>query len=601
MKSVRACVNCLLSVLLLVACPTSARTGQGHAGELVGLWETTRRLGPEVRGELTLTKKGDGWRAEIAGFAVDARLANDLIHVEIPGNRGSFRGAVQKGGQTIRGFWTQPGVAFLGNRFSSPVVLDRLGEDRWRGRVVPLEDTVRFHLVVERGVDENVTAFIRNPEFNLGVFMTIDRVEKNGNQVKFWGRYRRSDQVEVLAEGRYFPENGRLSLDVPFVQPAGTYDLFRVEDDEVNSFYPRRAVPEKYVYRPPREEGDGWSASTLEEVGISRKGISDFIQMLIDMGPESVDSSDIHAVLIARRGKLVLEEYFHGFHRELPHDTRSASKSLASILVGAAIHAGLPIDASDSVWELIDGNRPPEDLDAAKRRVTIEHLLTMSSGLGCDDWSASLPGEDEMQAETDWRRFILDLPVIREPGEHAAYCAGALNLVGPALEAVAHTALPEIIDRLVAQPLQIGRYYLNLTSNGKAYLGGGIHWLPRDFMKLGQLLLDQGQFNGRRILSREWARKTVTSFHELGSEADYGYAWWVRSYPHNGRQVKAFFAGGNGGQIVMGFPELDLLVAFYGGNYNSQTLFRAQREFVPDYILPAVDARRPGERTVVTD
>jgi len=75
-------------------------------------------------------------------------------------------------------------------------------------------------------------------------------------------------------------------------------------------------------------------------------------------------------------------------------------------------------------------------------------------------------------------------------------------------------------------------------------------------------------------------------------ERKYGYAWWLREYPYGERTVRAFFAGGNGGQVVIGIPELDLLVAFYGGNYSDSVLYRSQREFVPQFILPAVDAAR---------
>ncbi|MCP4902485.1 MAG: serine hydrolase [bacterium] len=585
-------VSGLSTALLIGLSPNLLQANENSALELVGLWEAKRNLGPEIQGSLTITQTNDTLKAEIAGFKAEARHKTGEIKLEIPGNRGSFRGRFQSGRQTIVGYWTQPGIAFLGSRFASPVTLEKLATNRWRGQVVPVNDTIGLHLVVEEHDDGTVDAFIRNPEFNIGVFMSIDRVEKKSDRVRLLGRYRGSDEEQQLAEGTYSQETGLLSLLFPFVNSVGSYDFVRVEDDVLNPFYPRGASPEKYAYQPPQDENDGWLTSSLKQEGISFERITEFVQMLIDTTTESVESSDIHGVLIARHGKLVLEEYFHGFHGENPHDTRSASKSLASVLVGAAIADGMPIKATDSVWETIYGSELPEDLDPRKRRISIEHLLTMSSGIGCDDWNSPLPGEGEMQSQTDqpdWHQYILDLPMAREPGEEAAYCAGALNLVGRVLESVSEVTLPELIHRLIARPLQIDRYHLNLTSSGHAYLGGGIHWLPRDFMKLGQVILDDGEWNGKRVFSKEWAQKTITSHYELGTEAEYGYTWWVCSYPYKGRTVQAFFAGGNGGQIVMGFPELDLLLAFYGGNYNSRTLFKAQREFVPNYILPAVE------------
>ena len=68
-----------------------------------------------------------------------------------------------------------------------------------------------------------------------------------------------------------------------------------------------------------------------------------------------------------------------------------------------------------------------------------------------------------------------------------------------------------------------------------------------------------------------------------------GFLWWVAAYPYKDRTVTAFFAGGNGGQVVMGIPELDLAIAFYGGNYSDPATFVPQRVYVPTYILPAVN------------
>ena len=119
-------------------------------------------------------------------------------------------------------------------------------------------------------------------------------------------------------------------------------------------------------------------------------------------------------------------------------------------------------------------------------------------------------------------------------------------------------------------------------------MGGGIHWLPRDFMKLGQVMLDGGTWNGRRIVSREWAARSISPLVEL-REKGYGYQWWVMDYPYGEGTVRAFFAGGNGGQVVIGIPDLDLLVTFYAGNYSDRVMYKIQEEFVPRYVLPAIE------------
>lgn len=127
----------------------------------------------------------------------------------------------------------------------------------------------------------------------------------------------------------------------------------------------------------------------------------------------------------------------------------------------------------------------------------------------------------------------------------------------------------------------------NLAPNGDLYLGGGQQYTLRDFMKMGQLVLDGGVWNGRRVVARDYiARMTATQTHI--DELAYGYFWWGVDFPYHGRTVHAVYAGGNGGQVVMAIPELDLVIAFFGANYADNATFTSQRVYAPQYILPAV-------------
>jgi CubicO group peptidase (beta-lactamase class C family) len=298
--------------------------------------------------------------------------------------------------------------------------------------------------------------------------------------------------------------------------------------------------------------------------------------------------------LIARHGKLVLEEYFHGEHREKPHDTRSAAKSLTATLVGASIKAGIPVEVSRPVYQVMNGGAFPSDLEPRKKALTIENLLTMSSGLDCDDSDPkSLGNEETMTQEQteqpDYYKYTLALKMVRQPGEKSLYCSASPNLAGGVLKQASGQPLPVLFQNLLADPLQIKKYYMPLTPTNDAYMGGGARFLPRDFMKLGQLHLSGGTWNGRKVLSPEWSRRATSHLVEIGTRK-YGYQWWVEDYPYKGRTIRAFFAGGNGGQIVMGIPELDLVIAFYGGNYaDSARTFVPQNIYVPQYILPAVN------------
>jgi CubicO group peptidase (beta-lactamase class C family) len=582
-----------LGVLVAVLAGGATATGTANAQpnparELAGLWEAKRHFGPEVRGTLAVEQGAGAWRAEIAGRSAPVKVADDLITFELGDGKGSFRGRLAARRTAIIGHWTQPATIAGGTRYASPVVLTPAGRDLWRGEIRPLDDEMMLYLMVQVRDDGSAGASLRNPERNAGRFLGVDRVERTGSAIRLLGQQQGGANGRLVAEGVY--RDGTLSIAFPTL--GGTFDFRRVKVDGPSDFYPRGRPTAAYVYTPPRPGDDGWPTASLADVRLAPDAVHRFVQRLIDTPIDSVGASEIHGVLIARHGKLVLEEYFHGEHRDKPHDTRSASKSLTSILVGAAIHRSVPLDVSTPVYKVMNGGAFPPSLEPRKRALTVEHLLTMSSGLDCDDANSSSPGnEDVMQEQTaqpDWYRYTLDLPTVREPGTKAVYGSANPNLLGGVLSRAAGRPLPELFQEFVAEPLEIKRYAMNLTPTGDAYMGGGLRLLPRDFLKLGQLVLNGGRWKDRRVLSAEWCRRATAPRYELAG-IHYGYLWWVIDYPYKGRTVRAFFAGGNGGQIAMAIPELDLVLAFYGGNYGDAVSLVPQRVYVPQHILPAVE------------
>lgn len=586
-----------LSLVILLLLPVGSLAGDATAradpspSELAGLWAAQRDFGPEVRGPLTLAHEGDRWLASIAGFSVEATVLDATLSFALPGERGEFHGHFSADGRPLTGHWIQPPLVTQGQRFASPVHFAATGPSRWQGEVRPLEDRFTFYLRARPRADGALGAFLRNPERNQGVFWNLDRLERQGDTVDLVGPFFRSSAEQSLAQGTYRPEDDRLSI--YFGSRGGTFDFERVDGDPASHFYARGREPRPWSYHPPPPSGDGWPVGTLSEVGIDVEPLRAMIEKEIQPTAESVHSLYVHGMLIARHGKLVFEEYFHGFSRDEPHDTRSASKSLAATLVGATIESGADLTPASSVLDVLYGGHPPADTDPRKLRLSVEHLLTMSSGLDCDDRDPQSPGNEEVVQEQtdepDWYRYTLALGMIREPGSESVYCSINPNLLGDVLSKASGEPITDLFQRLIAEPLQIKRYYLNLQPTGEPYMGGGIHWLPRDFMKLGQLMIDGGVWNGHRVVSESWARRAITPLVDL-RDRGYGYLWWVVDMPYGGHTVQAFFAGGNGGQVVIGIPELDLVIAAYAGNYSDPVLYRIQEELVPRYILPAVAA-----------
>ena len=591
----------LLGVTLGLVFPVTM-SGQSTAqvGSITGIWESKRYPGPAVEGTLYVNNLNGKWSAQIAQFSVPVTVKGNRIAFELPASEGQFEGRLLTNHSSIRGHWFQSG-----NNFISPVVLASHGKDHWWGDVAPLKNEWTMYLVINKKNDGSFGAFLRNPEKNRGFFWYLDRVEKyEGNKIKLIGKFLNRGQERVFGEGIYYPEQDLLSI--YFSERSSTYDFKRVSDDRVPGFYAIGKDADEY--HAPIVTADGWKVGTLEEVGIAAAPL-DELRQIINTPPASVHDLDLHALLVARHGKLVFEEYFHGFHRMRPHDIRSAGKVVATTMLGAIIRSGGMLSESTHVYDLLYSGRLPEGLDPRKKEMTVRHLLTMSSGYDCDDWADSQrPGSEdslEEQAPRDYYMFTLNLPMISRPGEKRAYCSVNANLIGAVLRSATGRPIQELFQDLIARPLQIRRYYLSPQPTGEPYLAGSMYFLPRDFMKFAQVMLDGGVWNGRRILDKEFAKRAGSPLGKIEGQSpgmSYGYLWWTVEYPYRGRTIQAFFASGNGGQAAMAIPELDLVIAFCGGNYNDRAGWLMVKEYVPKFILAAIkDKPRPKGGRVVAN
>jgi len=517
---------------------------QTQAPDFTGLWGATLRFGPDVRGTLIIERTAEGWFADLAGFRVPVKA--DGLTFELPGNRGAFR----------NGHWLQP------EGFATPVRLIPDGPNRRHGTVTPLEQSYTFYMPITKKADGTYATYLRNPERNQGRFIRAQRIEFNGEDVKLVGTGGRPDGT--LSIGRYY-DDGVIRLPLRW----GTYDFQRVTDTASSPFYPRGKPAPRYQYTKPLQLDDGWPVGTLEQAGISRDSIERFVQYLLDMPMDSLGTLQIHSLLIARHGRLVLEEYFHGYTRDTPHDTRSASKSWTNVLIGAAMQAGVPLRINSPVYETM-GVRTD---DPRKRAMTLEHLITMTAGFNCDPDDTTSADEDVMDNRgiQGWYQYTLNVPLISAPGDKIFYCSTEPNLASGMLAKVAGKPLIQLFHELVAEPLQLSNYYLFLR-DGDRYGGGGDRNTPRDFAKMAQLMLNKGRWGGKQILSAEWVRQSGAPLRDLGTTQQYGYLWNSQEFDYRGRKVRAVFAGGNGGQVSMEIPDLDLVIAFTGGNYGTRGL-----------------------------
>jgi CubicO group peptidase (beta-lactamase class C family) len=590
-------------VFLVVGCFTMADRVYGfeEAGaNLVGLWGNEQILGTLAHGELTVDARSAEWRAQIAGFDMRVDRSGGEIRFALPDGQGDFRGRLSKDSKTIMGHWIQSNRGLFNQRYATPMKLLSVGTSIWRGEARPLEERISFYVSIQRMADGVLKAMIRNPEFGW-LSRGTWRVEIKNEAVTLFN----GPNDENKLSGTYDAKMDRLSLSL--LDGSSPLALTRRTEANAVGFYPRtpRQEPASYLYRQPIPTNDGWTTTSLQDVGIDPKPISALMQSLLAADPNDERFMAIHSLLIARHGKLVLEEYFRGFDRERPHDTRSAGKTFAPMLVGVAHDHDAKVGPDTPVYSLFPDYKPFTNWDERKNEITLEHLMTMTTGLATDDNDDSSPGsEDQMQSQSeqpDWYKYTLNLPMARAPGGTTAiYSSASLNLVGGAAQRASGIWNAELFDQYIARPLQFGLYHLNLTPTGAVYTGGGAYLRPRDSLKLGQLYLAGGKWNGRRVISQQWVEQS-TAYHatfiqpvlDIDVNHQYGYGWHIHHFTVGGHVYREYAAEGNGGQFVMVVPDLDMVVAVNGGSYrNINVWYRWGLEVLPQYLIPA-GARKP--------
>ena len=567
----------------------------GAPADWEGIWVAERSYGPDLKGPVTLRNSGEGWTARIQGESVSVEQ-----NVEEDGTRrwafsvldqGYFVGYQTAAGEAITGHWFQPPGAIQNYPFASPVQLAPTSNGAFSGTIRPFPQTLTLNipLIAEEGAQDTEATryrtFLRNPERNIGVFFRFESATVEGDEIRF-----ANADGDILMVGKSIVPGQRFSLQLR--RGGDVFDFTRRSRQGAVGFYPRRSTESPPALLRPAEVDDGWRTTSPAQAGLDETLLMDMIDELATFEPTALRQPYIHGLLIAHRGKLVVEEYFHGFHRDRPHDSRSAGKSIASALLGIALERSLVSSIDEPVYPLFGGVETFANPDPRKERMTLRHLVTMSPGFDCDDDDYDTPGnEDNMQSQSDqpdWYSYTLDLPMAAEPGEADAYCTAGLNLIGGALKAKIGMSLPRFFHENFAEPLNISHYHMNLSPTYDAYMGGGIRLRPRDFLKLGQLYLDGGVWNGRRLVSKEWVNASASPQSSLNTEDDYGFAWWRNTYDVNGRSIETYLAAGNGGQMTFVVPELELVVQFNAGNYSDgRTRGRWRDRLMREFILPA--------------
>jgi len=309
----------------------------------------------------------------------------------------------------------------------------------------------------------------------------------------------------------------------------------------------------------------------------------------------------ITSVVVAQRGSIVHEAYFGGADATTLLDTRSATKTVTGMLVGIAIDKGKLSGVSSPILPFFPEKQPVQNPDPRKAKITVEDFLTMSSLLECDDWNSFSRGNEErMYLVEDWVQFTLDLPIKGFPpwatkpkdsphGRSFSYCTAGVFTLGAVLSKATGMPVERFARENLFDPIGIGEVQWPFSPLGLAQTGGGLSVTGRDLVKLGQLFLRRGAWNGKRILSESWIDASTRPHARIGDETEYGYLWWLRSFGSGEKKFAAYLMSGNGGNKIAVFPQLDLVVVIASNNYNTAGMHQQTDRLLTDYVLRSLE------------
>lgn len=305
----------------------------------------------------------------------------------------------------------------------------------------------------------------------------------------------------------------------------------------------------------------------------------------LDAGNRSGLLRDVHAVIVSRGGQVLLERYYTGvdeawgnplgnvtFTPETLHDLRSVTKSVVGLLYGIALDHKL-VPPPQALLLAQFPQYPDLAADPRRARLTILNALNMTLGMEWDEhrpYTDPVNSEIAMENAPDRYRYILDRPFVTEPGQRWIYSGGAVALIGYLIAKGAGTTLPEFARHALFAPLGITAFEWAQGRDGVASAASGLRLRARDLLRIGEMTLAGGTWDGKRVVSRDWLDASFVPAMDVDEGRKYGRLWYIGegTTPALIGAHKWVGGFGNGGQRLFVMPDEKLAAAMFFGSYN---------------------------------
>jgi CubicO group peptidase (beta-lactamase class C family) len=332
---------------------------------------------------------------------------------------------------------------------------------------------------------------------------------------------------------------------------------------------------------------DDWITSTPAEEKMDGKILNNLVEKIRNKEYGNIDS-----LLVVKNGKIIMEEYSNQYNKLKLHTLQSVTKSITSVLVGLAKDQGNFNNLEEILVEYFPEYKNIMGSDPRKKAITLKNALTMTAGFEWRELGVSISDSDNniiiANNSEDVNEYVLKQPMKYEPGKMFNYNSGCPLLLSSVLKKSTGLATEKFAEEYLFKPLGIKKHLWIKSKNGLAHTGGGLFLTPRDLAKIGQLFLNNGKWNGKQVISKEWIKASTAPVVTISSSQAYGFYWWIYPSERGGVVSKdkdyIYAATGYKGQFMFVVPYKNMVVVSTADN---ETNSNVTIDFLYEYILKA--------------
>ncbi|WP_310554407.1 serine hydrolase [Flavobacterium sp.] len=393
-----------------------------------------------------------------------------------------------------------------------------------------------------------------------------------------WNRFFGNGGQEALSEGEHL-----LKIEIrPYLKLTEVLTGNIIAEGQIKIIIPEIKIDEKLVKIQSIKPIKDWQISK-DKIDIAK--IEELNRKIAKKTYKNVTS-----IVAIKDGKILIEEYFNGANRNSLHDTRSVGKSFASTLLGIAIKDKYIKSETQTLKEFYD-LKSFQNYSTAKDSITLKSLLTMSSTFeGSDMNTESIGHEENMYPTKNWVDFTLNLPInkTKVAGKQWDYFTAGCIVLGDIIHKSVPDGLEKYADKNLFRPLGITKYKWQFTPQKVVNTAGSLQLSSLNYAKFGQLYKNQGTWNGKQILSKEWVTESLSHQMEISEDEFYGYLFWNKTYKLNGKDYEVYYSSGNGGNRIFIFKNQPIVIVITATAYNTPNGEKQIEKMMQEYLIPAI-------------